>query len=117
MTLNCELCQTEFLVFSGSLIIKLSKIYFLCTYVDRVIIQERLVFYFKFSFAIFLIRFFPLFSKVFINILKIYELPTIDKKIVKKIVHNNHLACQFYLKDSFGTKFKRILARIFFLKM
>ena len=66
---------------------------------------------------IFTMMIFPLFSKVFINILKIYELPTIDKKIVKKIVHNNHLACQFYLKDSFGTKFKRILARIFFLKM
>ena len=39
MALNCELCQSEFSVLSDRLIIKLSKIYFVCTYVDQMIIQ------------------------------------------------------------------------------
>ena len=42
MTLNCELCQRVFSVLSSSFIIKLPKICFLCTYVDQMIIQQRL---------------------------------------------------------------------------
>ena len=34
MTLNSELCQSEFSVLSGRLIIKLSKTCFLCTYAE-----------------------------------------------------------------------------------
>ena len=40
MTLNCELCQSESLILSGRLFIKLSKICFLCTYVHQMIIQQ-----------------------------------------------------------------------------
>ena len=40
MTFNCELCQSESLVLFSRLIIKLSKIYFLCTYVHQMIIQQ-----------------------------------------------------------------------------
>ena len=83
MTLNCELCQSEFSVLSGRIIIKLSKICFLCTYVDQMIIQQRLMFYSKFNFTIFLLMFFPLFPEVFTNILKIYELRKINNTIPK----------------------------------
>ena len=41
MTLNCVLCQSEFSVSPGSLIIKLSKMCFLCTYVDQMIKLQR----------------------------------------------------------------------------
>ena len=37
----------------------------------------------KFSFAIFLLMFFPLFSKILTNILKIYELSKINNMITK----------------------------------
>ena len=47
------------------------------------IIQRRLMFCSKFSFTIFLLMFFPLFSKFFTNILKIYELPKINDAILK----------------------------------
>ena len=43
--------------------------------------------------------FFPLFSKVFTNILKVYELPKTD---TEKIVQNNHLPGQFYVTTSSG---------------
>ena len=65
LSVNC------FKVSSQSYLAGWSKIYFLCTYVDQMIIQQRLLFYFKFSFTIFLLMFFPLFSNVFTNILKI----------------------------------------------
>ena len=85
MTLNSELFQSEFSVLSGRLIINLKKICFPCTYVDKMFIQQRLVFSFIFSFTIFLLMLFSLFSNVFTNILKIYELPKIYNKILKKL--------------------------------
>ena len=60
MTLNCELRQDVFSVLYGKLIIKLPKIYFLCTYVEQIIIQQRFNVLLQFQ---------------FFNILKIYELP------------------------------------------
>ena len=54
MTLNCELFQSEFSDLSGKLIIELSKMCFLCTYVDQMMMQLRLVSCFKFSFTTFL---------------------------------------------------------------
>ena len=45
--------------------------------------SRDLIFCSKSSFAIFLLMFFPLFSKVFTNILKVYELPKIYNKIPK----------------------------------
>ena len=117
-----------FKVTSQSYLAGLSKICFLCTYVDQMIIQQRLVFCFKFKFTIFLLMFLPLFLKVITNILKIYELPKIYK-ILKKLftissprsilchnfiwvlnfIENLHLGA----KDSFGTKLKKILFRTF----
>ena len=81
MTFNCELYQSV-LNLLGRIIMKLSKICFLCTYVDKMIIQQRLMFCSKLSFTIFLLIFFPLCSKVF-NILNIYELPKIINTIPK----------------------------------
>ena len=129
MSFNGELCQSEFSVLSGRIIMKLSKIYFLCTYVDKMIIQQRLMFCSKFSFKIFLL-FFSLCSKVFTNILKIYELPKINHTIHKYcqtlvwtiIIYQTNLCHNFIwllsytpinfienvllgAKDSFGTKF------------
>ena len=46
--------------------------------------------------------FFPLCSKVFTNILKIYELPEIYDKILKKVVRNNRLTGQFYVTTLSG---------------
>ena len=114
MTLSYELFQNDFSVLSGRLVIKLSKICFLCTYVDEMITQERLMLCFKFSFTIFLLMFFPLFSKVFTNILKIYELPKIYNKILKKLLtiiiyqvnsmSQLHLASELYWKCTLGGK-------------
>ena len=83
MTFNCKLCRSEFSVLSSRIIMKLSKICFLCTYIDKIIIQQRLLFCSKFSFTIFLVMFFPLCPKVFADILKIYELPKINNTIPK----------------------------------
>ena len=41
MTLNSELCQSEFSVLCGRLIITLSKVCFLCIFIDHMIIQQR----------------------------------------------------------------------------
>ena len=106
MTFNCELCQSEFLVLSGRIIMKLSKICFSWVYVDQMIIQQRLMFNAKFNFIIFLLMFFPLFSKVFSNILKIYELTKINNTIPtycqKTCLNNNYLPGQFYVTNSSG---------------
>ena len=80
MTYNCELCQSEFSVLSGRLIIELSKICFLWTYVNHLIIQWR--------FNVLLqIQFCNIFTNdlsiSFANILKIDELPKIYYKIPK----------------------------------
>ena len=83
MTFNCELCPSEFSDLSDRIIMKLSKICFLCTYVDKMIIQQRLMFCSKFSFTIFSLISFPLCLKFFINILKIYELPKKSNTIPK----------------------------------
>ena len=83
--------------------------------------------------------FFPLFSKVFTNILKIYELPKINNipKYYQTIfltiiiyqansMSQLHLASEIYpfienvllgAKDSLGTKLKKILGGIFFKKI
>ena len=80
----------------------------------------------------FLLRFFPLFSNVFTNILKIYELPKIQNRYLK-ILHSNHAPGQFYVTTSSGfwtllnmytwgqrtllvLNQKKILGRIFFKK-
>ena len=55
MTFNFELCESQFSVLSGRFTIKLSKICFLCTYLDQIIIQQKLMFCSKFSFTIFLL--------------------------------------------------------------
>ena len=107
----------------------LSKVCFLCIYVDQMIIQKRLLFCFKFSFTIFLLMFFPIFSNLFTDILKIYELPKIYNKILKKLLtmsstrsilcHNFIWLLKFIenvhlgVKDSFGTKLKKIQGRVF----
>ena len=59
LTVNC------FKLSSQSYLAGLSKICFFCTNVDQMITQKRLVFCFKFSFTIFLLMFFPLFSLTF----------------------------------------------------
>ena len=108
----------------------LSKVCFLCIYVDQMIIQKRLLFCFKFSFTIFLLMFFPIFSNLFTDILKIYELPKIYNKILKKLLtmsSTRSILCHNFIwllkfienvhlgaKDSFGTKLKKILGRILF---
>ena len=67
LTVNC------FKVISQSYLAGFSKICFLCTYVDQMTIQQRFS-CFKFRFTVFLLMFFPIFSKLFANISKIYEL-------------------------------------------
>ena len=116
LTVNC------FKVSSQSYLAGLSKIYFLCTNVDQMPIQSRLLFCFKFSFTIFLLIFFPLFLNVFTNILKNYELPKVYnklKKYLQKIFKNSKLYWKYILgsKDLFGTKLKKTLDRMFFQKM
>ena len=80
MTLNRELSQSQFSVLSSRLIIKLSKICFLCTYVEQMIIQK------KFN-VLLHIQFCNIFTNVFFiiftDILKIYELIKIYNKIPK----------------------------------
>ena len=108
ITVNC------FKVNSQSYLACLSKISFLCTYIDQMIIQYRLLFYFKFSFTIFLLMFFSLFSNVFTNILKIDELPRVYNKILKKLftiiiyqvnsMSQLHLASELYWKCTLGGK-------------
>ena len=100
----------------------LSKICFLCTYVDQMLIQQRLLFCFSFSYTIFLLMFFPLYSNVFTNLLKIYELPKIYNKILKKLltIISGSILCHNFIwllnfienvhlraEDSFGTKLKK----------
>ena len=89
------------------------------------------MFCFTFSFTVFLLMLFPLFSKGFINILKIYELPKTYNKILKNlfaiIIDQVNSMWQLHLlnfienvqlgaKDFFGTNLKKTLGRIFFLK-
>ena len=83
MTLNCELCQSEFSVLSGRLIIKLSKMCFLCTYVDQMIIQQIFNVLLQLQFHNIFTTVLSIFSKVFTDILKVYELLKMYNKIPK----------------------------------
>ena len=81
ITLNCELCQSEFSVLSGRLIKNTFPLY-ICRpndYTIEIIVLLQIQIY------NILLMFFPLFSNVFTNILKIYELPKIYNKILKKL--------------------------------
>ena len=61
-----ELCQKAFLVLSGRLIIKLTKICFLCTHIQTKWIYSRdFMFSSNFSFTIFSLILFPFFFKRF----------------------------------------------------
>ena len=142
MIFNCEPCQSEFSVLSGWIITKLSKICFLCTNLVKMNIQQRLMFCSKFSLIIFLLMFFPLFLKVFTNILKSYELPKINNMIPEYcqtlvlaltiIIYQANSMSQLYLaskrypfienmplgsKVSFDTKLTKILGRTVFKKL
>ena len=59
-----------------------------------------------FNLTTFSLMFFPLFSKVFTDILRIYELPKIYNKNTEILpntsLNNNHLPDQFYLPTSSG---------------
>ena len=139
MIFNCELCQSDFSVLLGRIIMRLSKMCFLRTYLDKMIIQQRLMFFSKFSFKIFLLMFFPFSWNVFPNILKIYELPKINYSIPKycqtlvwRIIITRPILCHNFIsllnynpinfienvplgaKNSFGTNFQKILSRILF---
>ena len=86
---------------SDRLILKLPKIFFLCTYIDQIIIQLcYIIVCSNFIFTIFSPMFLPFFSKVFTNILKIYKLPKVHNKLpkycLKTFLNNNHLPGQFY---------------------
>ena len=75
-----------FRVSSQSYLAGLPKICFFCTYVDQMIIQQRLFFCFKLNFNFFfLLMFLTLFSNVFTSILKTYELPKIYNKILRRL--------------------------------
>ena len=60
----------------------------------------------NFNLTTFSLMFFPLFSKVFTDILRIYELPKIYNKNAEILpntsLNNNHLPDQFYLPTSSG---------------
>ena len=108
LTVSC------FKVSSQSYLPGLSKECFFCTYVDQITIKQVLSFCFKFSFTIVLLMFFWLFSNVFTNILKIYELTKIDNKILKKLLtiiiyqvnsmSQLHLPSELYWKCTLGSK-------------
>ena len=84
MTLNCELCESEFSVLSAKLIPKLSKICFHCTCIwTKGLYSRDLMFWANFIFTIFSLVFVPLFSKDFTDILRIYELRKIYNKMPK----------------------------------
>ena len=83
MTIKCELCKSGSSILSDRLIIKLSKIYSLCTYVDQMNRKQKFDVLLQRQFTIFSLMFFSLFSKFFTNILKIYDLPKKNYKIPK----------------------------------
>ena len=107
LTTNCVKVSSQ------SYLAGLWKMGFLCTYVDQMIIEQRLLFCFKFSFKIFLLMFFPIFSNFFTNILKIYELRKIYK-VLKKLftiiiyqvdsMSQLYLASEIYWKCTLGSK-------------
>ena len=81
MTLNCELFQSELSVLSGRLIKNMFPLH-ICRpkgYTIDIIVLLQIQIY------NILLMFFPLFFNVFTNILKIYELPKIYNKTLKKL--------------------------------
>ena len=84
MILNCELFQSELLVLSVWLIKNMFPLH-ICRPNDYTI-ETIVLLQIQFSFTIFLLMFFPLFSNVFTNILKIYQLPKIYNKILRKLL-------------------------------
>ena len=82
MTLNCELFQSEFSVLSGRLIKNMFPLH-ICRPNDYTI---EIIFLVQIQIYNILLMFFPLFSNVFTNILKIYELPKIYNKVLKKLL-------------------------------
>ena len=111
-------------------IIKLPKIFFLCTYVDQMIIQQRFNILLQLQFYKI---FFNVLSKVFTEILNVYELPKIYNKKPKycqKFVliiityQVNSIPNFIWLlnytpgeqRALLTLNFKKILGRIFFIK-
>ena len=81
MIFSCELFLNEFSVLSGRLIRNIFPLH-ICRpndYTIEIIVLLQIQIY------NILLMFFPLFSNVFTNILKIYELPKIYNKILKKL--------------------------------
>ena len=74
----------------------------LCTYLDQMIIQQRVNILLQ-------IQFYSIFTNVlsiiFINISQTYELPKIHNKIPNycQTLNNNHLLGQFYVKNFIGS--------------
>ena len=81
MTLNCELFQSEFSVLSGRLMKNMLPLHIRRPndYTIEIIVLLQI------KIRNTLLMFFPLFSNFFTNILKIYELPRIYNKVLKKL--------------------------------
>ena len=82
MTLNCELFQSEFLVLSGRLIKNMFPLH-ICRPNDYTI---EIIVLLQIQFDNILTNVSSVFSNVFTNILKIYELPKMCNKILKKLL-------------------------------
>ena len=130
MTLYYQLFQSEFSVLPGRLIRNMFPLH-ICRSNDYTIEISVLL---QIQFCNILLMFFPLFLKVFTNILKIYELPKIQNEVLKKLfiiiiyqinsLSRLHLPSelienvQLEVKDSFGTKLKKNPRQdIFFKKL
>ena len=81
MTLNCELFRSEFSVLSGRLIKNMFPLH-ICRPNDYTI---EIIALLQIQIYNILLMFFPLFSYAFTNIFKIYEIPKMYKKILKKL--------------------------------
>ena len=103
ITLNFELCWSGLSVSSCRLTIKCQRSVS-CTHIKtKRLYSTDLMLHSKFSFPIFSLMFFPLFSKVFTDILRIYELSKYIMKylnIAKTCLNNKHLPRQFYAQTA-----------------
>ena len=110
MSLKCELFQSEFLVLYGRLIKNMFRLH-ICKpndYTIEIIVLLQIQFYDIFT------NVFSIIFKRFTNILKIYELPKIYNKILKKLftiiicqvnsLSKFHLASELYWKRTLGGK-------------
>ena len=82
ITLNCELFQSEFSVLSSWLIKNMFPLH-ICRPNDYTI---KIIVFLQIQFNSVFTNVLPVFSNVFTNILKIYELPKIYNKILKKLL-------------------------------